>query len=739
MRRAVNLPDRWIFRKGRVSRAWLGGNGDGEACELPHSWNETDTFQPGVVPYRGWAAYRREIDLEAPGAGGDTESFLSAGGFYGIGDIWIDGRRVARVDGQYLGFRVPLPDDCPPRFTLGIRLTNRCPRHVLPGIRDPDFILHGGLAGGLGLERLPRFRIDEDAVRISHGDLLSPATEISVECAVLNRSDAPRAGHLRIVLRNAAGHARADSAPVSLAAEPGGRAEAKLSLNAGRLRLWTPDDPVLYTVDVELTDEAGERLDCVSRRTGFRRAEFPDGAGFFLNGERMELFGCNRHEAMPGFGSALPPELQRDDARRLKNLGCNFVRLSHYPQHPAFLDACDELGLFVYAEIASWKSVRRGRWHAAAARQLEAMIRRDRHRPSVLLWGLANESRSRSVFLDLRDLAQRLDPDRAVIYAENHLYRAHRAGTVGIPDVWGLNYEFEAIDDAAAASRTGNLIVSEMGNYPPADRGVAEEERTQVDLLESGMSNLKGKPFVAGCLLWCFTDYATLRKRRYLRACGMTDAWRLPKRAAAWMRMLRQTTPFLCAYADWSLGRGGEARHVEVFTNALRVTAWSGGRPIAEARGPGRLDLHLPFDGGEVEVRGERPDGIARAVLIPWGGPHALDLRPGAASADAAARRTLDFTVTCRDTEGRIVRNFAAVVAVRCSGPARLRCFSPASTVRVADGVGRGFLTGTGEPGTAEIVAEAPDLVAARATVDFRGANEGAEPIERPADADRAV
>ena len=101
--------------------------------------------------------------------------------------------------------------------------------------------------------------------------------------------------------------------------------------------------------------------------------------------------GCNRHECLPGFGNALPVNLHRQDAESIKAAGPNFVRLSHYPQHPEFLNACDQLGVLVYAELASWKSVRGGRWLKAAVRQFGDMIRRDRNHPSVIMWGLGNE------------------------------------------------------------------------------------------------------------------------------------------------------------------------------------------------------------------------------------------------------------------------------------------------------------------------------------------------------------
>ena len=97
----------WGFVRGRVGRGWLRGRGDGgEMVDLPHSWNDQDTFQHGRRSYSGFGAYRREMDLPTmPGSGVWK---LRSEGFYGIADVWLDGTSLARVDGQFLGFEINL-------------------------------------------------------------------------------------------------------------------------------------------------------------------------------------------------------------------------------------------------------------------------------------------------------------------------------------------------------------------------------------------------------------------------------------------------------------------------------------------------------------------------------------------------------------------------------------------------------------------------------------------------------
>jgi len=110
LRKRIDISDDWEFVRGRVGRRWMQGRKKGgEIVDLPHCWNRTDTYQHGRRSYSGRGAYRRIVDLpEAPEGSGSWR--LRSGGFYGFGDIWLDGRSIARFDGQYLGFDKALPE-----------------------------------------------------------------------------------------------------------------------------------------------------------------------------------------------------------------------------------------------------------------------------------------------------------------------------------------------------------------------------------------------------------------------------------------------------------------------------------------------------------------------------------------------------------------------------------------------------------------------------------------------------
>jgi beta-galactosidase len=710
-RRHVALSDPWEFAAGKLPRWRIGRTRIplGERVNLPHSWNTRDTFQTGVEYRRGWGTYRLIFGMPPivhPDRG--RLWFIRSEGFYGTGDAWLNGARIGGFDAQYLGLTLNVTRHM--RLdavnTLVFRLTNRCPRHVLPGIRDPDFVLHGGLAGRVWLEGVPALHLDAGAIHV-----IWPAATGSgaaqIRCAVTNAGPGERRFSAVWRIEDDAGRTVAEVCEDRIIGE-GTTLPLTANLDIPHPRLWTLDDPYLYRASCAILEASGE-TDHAAARFGCHTAEFRPGRGFFLNGQRVELRGCNRHESMPGFANALPPCQHREDALLIKQAGLNFARLSHCPQHPAFLDACDELGILAYAEIATWKSVRTGRWLAAAVRQMRAMIRRDRNHPCIILWGMGNESRSRKAYLALRSVVREQDPSRPVIYAENHIHRARRSNTLGLPDVWGCNYELDRMAEGCRASALQCVVVSEMSNHPAAVRGNRAEEARQVEIIERDLAAIEGEPAVAGFALWAFNDYATLRNNRYLRHSGIYDAWRLPKMSVALLQARYSPEPVVKLFGDWTAGVEADAagrsapRPVHVFTNCRGVTLYRNGREIAHLSGHTHYSIPVEFEPGELVAVADAPaNGVSDRLSTP--GPAeklalAINLRTG----PNGARQTPAFVVRVLDREGRLIMNAAGDAEVTIRGPAILQSYSPQPAIAVAGGVGRGFITLTHPTGIVEL------------------------------------
>ncbi len=735
LRPRIDLDLDWDFVRRRVGRSWLiRGSADAERVDLPHCWNADDTFQYGRRSHAGWGAYRKPLPPIDRALGDDLRWQFRTGGFYGVGDLWIDGRRQARVDGQYLGLGLQLPHAAAESgCILGLRLDNRFHPHVLPGRQDPDFLLYGGLAGRAWLEGLPAIHFDAEGVRLMSRTGDDGHEEITVHWRLQTSAAPPRRCGVRWRIEDSRGRVLDEGEPQHVEGDEGHRHDlAAPPLRIGQPRCWRPDDPVLYRAVGHLLAD-GELVDVIRVRFGITRVEFRPREGLYLDGHRVDLRGCNRHESIPGLGSALPDELHRSDARLLKELGCNFVRLSHYPQAPAFLDACDELGILVQPEIATWKSVtRRRRWLRAARRQMRDMIRRDRHHPSILLWGMGNESRSRTAYLELRAVVGELDAQRPVTYAENHLYRARRKKTVGIPDVWGLNYELDVLTEACGASRLENVIVTECCKNASTVRGSDHDELVQAAVVTRDWEALAGHPFVCGYSVWSFSDYGTEHRSRYRSLSGLMDAWRLPKMAAELFRARYGDRPFVTLFVTESgldlepspyrqilTGdpHGPDHRQIHVFTNCETVRLTCDGSSLGEFEGALHYVLPLYGDCQQLLATGSRDGTVVQSTFRQHGDPFALDI----AAIEAARGSIVPVDLAVRDRAGVTVANWSGSVLLTVSGGARLRTIDGGGLVQMARGIGRTYLQLRPDARDVMLAATDDGLVTATVTVQLGG------------------
>jgi beta-galactosidase len=705
LRRRIDISEGWDFVRGRVSRRWIAGSARrGEIVDLPHCWNRGDTFQYGRRSYSGKGAYRRTIDFsEVPRGAGHWH--LHSEGFYGFGDLWLDGREIARFDAQYLGFDKALTNSVATGAqVMAVRLDNLFQHNVLPGRRDADFLLYGGLSGRMWLEWVPELRIEENTIEIvcESGPERTEIIEFRCEVRGLNRSlGDPR---VRWIVTDASGERNAAAGPV-----PVSDSSMTISTIIPDPKCWSPVNPHLYWAEAQLETDNGI-VDSVRVRFGITRAEFRPDEGFFLDGRRVDLRGCNRHESIPGLGNALPVQLHRADAQLLKDYGCNFVRLSHYPQHPAFLDACDELGITIYAEIATWKSVSSSRgWRRAARRQMRELILRDRHHPSVILWGMGNESRSRTAYLELREIAHELDPARPVTYAENHLHRARRERTFGIPEVWSLNYELERLEEAKDACGSRNVIVSECCNYPSSVRGDDGAELTQVATLEYEWKMMAGRPYVAGYAVWSFTDYATEYRKRFRRLSGLFDAWRRPKMAAELFRARYAADPFISLF----LAGDDTARKLHIFTNCRELRLARDDTPPVLLGDAIHHNVPLTEAFDCITVSGKRNGHTIREELVMWGAATTVAIEPADAPRPGI---TIPVDLTAVDRNSNPVLDWNGTLQVDATGDARIYSFTDSGEVEVARGKGRAYLA-LGVQGEVLVSASAEGLATATASM----------------------
>lgn len=266
--------------------------------------------------------------------------------------------------------------------------------------RSADYWMYGGIFRPVYLEAVPaqfieRVAIDAEANGNFSLDVFldgaTNAVEVDAQIQTLDGRNIGRPFGTRLV-------------------SPGQAEALNLKYHISRPKLWTAETPNLYQVQVQLKQD-GKIVHETSQRFGFRTFEVRDGDGLYLNGKRIVLKGCDRHSFWPDSGRCLSDAVQRLDIETLKDMNMNAVRMSHYPPDAAFLDLCDELGLYVLDELAGWHKA----YDTPTGTKLVGeMVSRDVNHPCILFWDNGNEGGFNT---NLDKLFDQYDPqDRRVLH-----------------------------------------------------------------------------------------------------------------------------------------------------------------------------------------------------------------------------------------------------------------------------------------------------------------------------------
>ena len=401
---------------------------------------------------------------------------------------------------------------------------------------------------------------------------------------------------------------------------------------------WSLEHPSLYTLTVRLirpgTNGLPDRvLDERSTRFGFRTLQFVAG-GLYLNGQRVELRGLNRHQSYAYQGYAMPDSIQRLDAQLLKKeLGCNAVRTSHCPPSPAFLDACDELGILVFTEMPGWQHLGDDTWKAQALQNCREMVCQYRNHPSIFLWGVrvSGSADDEAFYKRTNETVRRLDPTRPTAGARG-FYKSQL-----LEDVYAYNdYSYrgrgpgcEARGNVTPDTRKGYLISEFGGQQFPAKAFDDEPHRLAQALRYAAVLNDSiAQQGVAGSFGWCMTDYNTHREfgsGDRVSYHGVMDLFRNPKLSAA--VYASQKTPrapsdiVLEVSSGMALGDlpGGIPVACWVFTNAESVRLYRDNDFVAEFA-PDRRGRFAALPHPPIEIQDfvgsllEKYEGLDRAA-----------------------------------------------------------------------------------------------------------------------------
>ena len=488
-----------------------------------HSFDEKD--------YQFVSLYRRRFKLPAEARG--KRVFVNFEGVMTASTVWINGRRL----GEYKGGYTPFSFDLTPYVNfdgdnvLAVDVDSSERPDVPPFGHQIDYLTFGGIYREVALRIVPAAFIENIFAR--PGNVLSKHPLLDVECYVQHLEPSTGTLSLEALLldgEKVIGKAAQKVPAAGVTNEPASYTVAFAPLPG--VRLWDFSHPQLYTVQVRLLD-GGRIVDEDTRRIGFREAQFTD-HGFELNGKVVKLRGLDRHQTFPFVGQAMAGRGQRRDAVILrKQLKCNIVRTSHYPQSHHFLDACDEVGLLVLEEIPGWQHIGDQAWQDISVDNVGRMIRRDWNHPSVVLWGeRINESKDNHDFYTRTNaLAHKLAPTRqtgGIRYFQESEF---------LEDVFTMNDFGWPLKPPTHPRYLNTEFAGHTFPVKSIDNNALHREHT---IRHARVHDqLASTPQYAGGIGWCAFDYNTHDEfGAGDRICyhGVTDIFREPKPAAGFYK-----------------------------------------------------------------------------------------------------------------------------------------------------------------------------------------------------------
>ena len=384
------INDGWKFSlfEGDASTADFDVSGWTDVS-IPHTWNSKDAEDeiPGYFRGKGW--YRKAVTVEELIAG--QRVYLCFEGANQETNVFVNGKLVGNHKGGYSAFTFDVTDYVHTgRNLVAVSVDNSYNPDIAP--LSADFTFFGGLYRDVYLVytspvQLSTTHYASSGVYLKTVGITDAQAEVCAKTFLSNALKSNQALILETEILDADGNRVALSAKkVNVkAGEKNVAFEALMTI--AQPKRWDVDSPYLYKVYSRLKNKKGEVLDCVVNPLGIREYHFDAEKGFFLNGKYRKLIGTSRHQDYKGMGNALRDEMHIRDIQLSKDMGSNFLRVAHYPQDPAFMDACDEMGLFVIVATPGWQYWNKNPEFAKLVhRNTREMIRRDRNHPSVLMW-----------------------------------------------------------------------------------------------------------------------------------------------------------------------------------------------------------------------------------------------------------------------------------------------------------------------------------------------------------------
>lgn len=560
----------WLYIPRQVTSD--APDSDFTAVTIPHNNIELPWHNFHDDEYQFISTYRKRFAL--PEAREGRRIYLDFEGVMTAATVTINGHTFEEHKGGYVPFSYDITEymNEAGENLLEVSVDSRERPDIPPHGGQVDYLVFGGIYRDVHLRYVAPVHVTN--LRVKTFDVLTDKPRVEVDVWVCNQSNEAQRVELSVML-GADGNGETGNFNV----KADDTAVCTIAFPLGEAQLWSPDAPHQYSIAVLLNnpENSTDRLDAVQTKFGCREAQFRED-GFYLNGEKVFLRGLNRHQMYPFVGIAVSARLQARDADIIKEIGCNMVRCSHYPQDNAFLNRCDEIGLLVFEEIPGWQHIGDEDWQAISLRDVRAMIERDWNHPSIVVWGVRiNESWDNTEFYTKTNkLSRELDPTRPTSGVR---FWPH---SEFLEDVYGYNDFSNGVIEPTESP----WLITEYNGHMFPTKTFDNEERQQEHVRRHAHVQAQAMSMggVSGAIGWCAFDYNThLDFGSGDRVCyhGVMDMWRQPKWAAYVYRSQKAPDDEIVMQAAtfWTMGdrAGGGNDPLYVLTNCDAVDVYVGG------------------------------------------------------------------------------------------------------------------------------------------------------------------
>ena len=593
-----NFNDGWHYLLGDAKGAEAVDYDDSawDVVSTPHTARLEPSEVSGCRNYQGICWYRKQFIVPSDLQGKEITIHFEA--IMGKQEVYVNGRLVKQHLGGYLPVTIDLSKEgvkAGDKCLVAVKADNSDDKSYPPGKKQTqlDFAYHGGMYRDVWLigkshthitDAIERGQVAGGGVFLHYNDISEKSAGISADVEVEGN------GTVSVIARIKDAEGRVVKTKTTTKTITKTKTKTSLftfhfSLNSPHL--WSPEDPYLYQVEI-MVMQGKTCVDGGMFRAGIRKAEFRGRDGFWLNGKPYhQLIGGNRHQDFAYVGNALPNSQQWRDAKRLKDAGMTIIRAAHYPQDPSFMDACDELGLFVIVPTPGWQYWNKDpQWGEMVHQNTRDIIRRDRNHPCVLMWEpILNETRYPEDFaLKAWQITREEYP------YEGRPVAAADLNSAGVKEHYDVLYDWADNIGKGTLDTDKCIFTREWGEYVDdwyahnainrAARGWGEQAQvtSALSLADTyGMMYRGQRQFIGGCQWHPFDHQRGYHPDAYLG--GIYDAFRQKKYSFEMFRSQSQKEPMV--YIAHEMTQFSDS-DVVVFSNcdSVRLTALDGWKTV---------------------------------------------------------------------------------------------------------------------------------------------------------------